>query len=269
VGWGETGTEEKVELSPDPSQPFRRVRFQDHLGAPRRRAFVFRVISGTAKSGDDVLNTRATRTSAWVSFPYSRHRTARTWPAFQQATFGATVKLKHTHTVIRCAQPSARWYCRARLFPEPVMCEAISPRPRRREKMAAGWGACARKTRVPDRGGREIKQTLLYGQGEMQLDVSWQAQAQVRRGNQPEAPRIPHRETIRAVRGELQAQEAERRPRQFGEVYIRLAPLARGGGFEFVDAIVAAPSRQVRPIGGEGDRRAMAGAPCRAFRWWT
>jgi elongation factor G len=236
------GTEEKVELSPDPSQPFAAFVFktisEPHVG----ELSIFRVISGTAKSGDDVLNTTRDSHERLGQLSILNGKDRKDVAGLSAGDVGATVKLKHTHTGDTLCAAKRPVVLPKLVFPEPVMCEAISPKAKGdEEKMAAGLG----RLREEDPGFRievdgEIKQTLLYGQGEMQLDVLM-AKLKRKFGVEinREAPRIPYRETIRGkseVNYRHKKQSGGRG--QFGEVYIRLAPLARGGGFEFVDAIV-------------------------------
>jgi elongation factor G len=74
-------------------------------------------------------------------------------------------------------------------------------------------------------------------------------------------PRIPYRETVtrhvQNIEGKQKKQTGGHG--QFGVVYIDLQPLARGGGFEFEDAIVGgAIPRQFIPSVEKGVRRALA-----------
>ncbi|MFZ8283946.1 hypothetical protein ACO1KS_14210, partial [Staphylococcus aureus] len=53
-----------------------------------------------------------------------------------------------------------------------------------------------------------------------------------------EPPRIAYRETISApAEGHHRHKKQSGGAGQFGEVYLRVEPLARGAGFEFVDAV--------------------------------
>jgi len=88
-----------------------------------------------------------------------------------------------------------------------------------------------------------------------------------------ELPKIPYRETIKKkirVQGRHKKQTGGHG--QFGDCWIQLEPLPRGGGFEFVDAIVGGSiPRQYIPAVEKGivesrQRGVLAGFPCIDFR---
>jgi len=86
----------------------------------------------------------------------------------------------------------------------------------------------------------ELRQILLSGQGELHLDVLL---LKLKRRNGVEVemvqPRIPYRETITMTaeaQGKYKKQSGGRG--QYGDCWLRLEPLPRGGGFEFVDDVV-------------------------------
>jgi elongation factor G len=86
----------------------------------------------------------------------------------------------------------------------------------------------------------ELGQTIARGCGELHLEV--QLERMKRKHNVSvltREPRIPYRETIRAVaeaHGRHKKQTGGRG--QFGDCHVRLRPLGRGEGYRFVDAIV-------------------------------
>jgi len=85
----------------------------------------------------------------------------------------------------------------------------------------------------------ETKQTVLSGMGEMQLDMILKS---MREKNKLEVltsePRVAYRETItKKAEAQYRHKKQSGGHGQFGEVYIRVEPLPRGGGYEFVNAI--------------------------------
>ena len=119
-----------------------------------------------------------------------------------------------------------------------------------------------------------LNETVLYGQGDLHLRVTLEKMKRAYRAEfKTRPPRIPYRETV------LQHAEGHHRHKkqtggagQFGEVFLKVEPLARGAGFEFVDEVVggAIPSqfipaveKGVRQVLGAG---AVAGYPLQDVR---
>ena len=82
-------------------------------------------------------------------------------------------------------------------------------------------------------------QTVVSGLGDLHMRYIFdrlQAQYHVEVATQP--PRIPYRETITAkAEGHHRHKKQTGGAGQFGEVFLRVEPLKRGAGFEFVDAV--------------------------------
>lgn len=119
-----------------------------------------------------------------------------------------------------------------------------------------------------------VNETVLYGLGELHLRVMLERMAErygVKCKTHP--PSIPYRETItRPSDGHHRHKKQTGGAGQFGEVHLRVEPLPRGTGFEFVDDVVggAIPSqfipaveKGVRQVLGEG---VIAGFPLQDLR---
>ena len=106
----------------------------------------------------------------------------------------------------------------------------------------------------------ELRQTIISGQGELHLEIV------VRRLREKFGvdvnlvePKIAYRETIRGnaeTQGKYKKQSGGRG--QYGDVWLRVEPVERGGGFEFVDAIVGGviPTKYI-PAVEKGIKQAM------------
>ncbi len=85
----------------------------------------------------------------------------------------------------------------------------------------------------------QSNETILRGMGELHLRLTLEKMKQrfnVEVDTQP--PKIPYRETISiAAEGHHRHKKQTGGAGQFGEVFLRIAPLPRGGGFEFVDEV--------------------------------
>ena len=84
-----------------------------------------------------------------------------------------------------------------------------------------------------------LNETVLYGLGELHLRVALERmkrQYNVELKTHP--PGVPYRETVlRSADGHHRHKKQTGGAGQFGEVFLRVEPLPRGAGFEFVDAV--------------------------------
>jgi elongation factor G len=112
-------------------------------------------------------------------------------------------------------------------------------------------------------------ETIVYGLGELHLRVLLERLRDVYRFEvQTRPPRIAYRETVTApAEGHHRHKKQTGGAGQFGEVFLRVEPLARGAGFEFVDAVkggviptafIPAVEKGVREVLAQG---AIAGYP--------
>jgi elongation factor G len=87
---------------------------------------------------------------------------------------------------------------------------------------------------------QELNETVIRGLGELHMRVMTQrmnSRYHIDIDTRP--PRIAYRETItRAAEGHYRHKKQTGGAGQFGEVYLRVRPLARGEGFEFVNKVV-------------------------------
>lgn len=84
-----------------------------------------------------------------------------------------------------------------------------------------------------------LNETVLRGLGELHLRSALERMAtQYKIEVEARPPRVPYRETIGApAEGHARHKKQTGGAGQFGEVFLRVEPLARGSGFEFVDQV--------------------------------
>jgi elongation factor G len=84
-----------------------------------------------------------------------------------------------------------------------------------------------------------VNETVLRGLGELHLRSVFERMAsQFKLEVETRAPRVPYRETITAkAEGHHRHKKQTGGAGQFGEVYLKIEPLPRGSGFEFVDQV--------------------------------
>jgi len=169
----------------------------------------------------------------------------------------------HHDAVLHDAQEDEHIYLEPLDFPTPVHGLAISPTRRGDEQKL--WEVLSRLVdedpclRIEQAG--ETHQTLVYGLGELHLRLLLERLREVYKADvHTEPPRIAYRETISApAEGHYRHKKQSGGAGQFGEVYLRIEPLARGAGFEFVDAVKGGTiPGQFMPAVEKGVRSALA-----------
>jgi elongation factor G len=105
-------------------------------------------------------------------------------------------------------------------------------------------------------------ETIVYGLGELHLRVLLERLREVYKFEvNTRPPRIAYRETVTApAEGHHRHKKQTGGAGQFGEVFLRIEPLPRGAGFEFVDQVKGGTiPTQFIPAVEKGVREAMAG----------
>ncbi|MCB0030134.1 MAG: elongation factor G, partial [Anaerolineales bacterium] len=155
----------------------------------------------------------------------------------------ATLGLKHTFTGETLADDNAPIVLEAIKFPEPVISLAIEPKTNMdQDKMGIALRALAEEDPTFQvKGDEQTGQTILYGMGELHLDVlvdrmlrEFKVAANVGR------PRVAYRETMtRPVQGAVGRFVRQTGGRgQFGHVVLDVEPQEPGKGHAFEIAIV-------------------------------
>lgn len=153
----------------------------------------------------------------------------------------AIVGLKNTFTGDTLCDPEAPIVLESIVFPEPVIGIRIEPKTKAdQEKMGVALRRLAEEDPTFRVGGDpDTGETIIQGMGELHLEIivdrlkrEFGVEANVGR------PQVAYKETITAAaeaEGKYIRQSGGRG--QYGHVWLRVEPLERGAGFEFVDAI--------------------------------
>ncbi|MBV8138935.1 MAG: elongation factor G [Deltaproteobacteria bacterium] len=197
-----------------------------------------RVYSGKLESGASVLNSTRGRRER-IGRLVKMHANKREEISEVYAGDICAVGLRDTNTGDTLSDPAHPIVLESIEFPEPVIQIAIEPKTKAdQEKLSEALQKLAKEDpsfRVSV--NKETAQTLIAGMGELHLEIivdrmlrEFKVDANVGK------PQVAYRETIR------RASEAEGRfvrqtggHGQFGVVDLRIEPLEKGGGFEFVD----------------------------------
>jgi len=233
--------------------------FEPHVGVMN----LVRVFRGTLKSGETLLNTTTGKEEKINQVFLLKGKDRTDTKELEPGSIGALVKLKETKTTHTLASPSDPVKLEDLIkFPEPLISVAIVPKSKGDEDKVSNGLA-----RLHDEDPTfhhtfdvETKQTLISGLGEQHLDVIInRLKRKFGVEVDTEKPRIHYRETIKAkaeAQGKYKKQTGGRG--QYGDVYLRIEPLERGKGFEFVDEIVGGviPSKYI-PSVEKGVKEAM------------
>ena len=141
--------------------------------------------------------------------------------------------------------------------PHPVISFAIRPKTRGDEEKASQ--ALARLIEedpaLETHRDPQTHEIILSGTGQMHIEVT--VEKLKRKFNvdvELTAPKVPYKETIKGraeAQGKYKRQSGGRG--QYGDCWLRIEPLPRGGGFEFVDEIVGGvDSPQFHSVGRKG-----------------
>jgi len=252
--------EEEIELTPD--GPFVgfvfKTLFEPHIGEMN----LIRVYRGKLTSGMEVKNTTRDKSEKVNQMYMLKGKERKEVKEADTGAIVALLKLKETKTGDTLADPSDPIVLPPIKFPEPSISVAIVPKSKGdEEKVSNGLARLHEEdpTFVSSYDA-EMKQTLISGLGEGHLEII------VRRLKRKfdvdveiERPKIHYRETIKKkaeAQGKYKKQTGGRG--QYGDVWIRIEPLERGKGFEFVDAIVGGvvPAKYI-PAVEKGVKEAM------------
>lgn len=236
-----TGAQDKVSVKMDAAEKpivfvFKTVS-EGHLGD-----MVFtKCFSGTIKSSDELKNQQTGASERINQILIFQGKNRAEVASLSAGDIGTFVKLKNTHTGDTLTGGGLAVTVPPVAFTNPVMDVAIKAKSKGdEEKVANGFT----KLREEDPtfkliSDAALKQQVLYAQGPTHIDVLVE-KLKNRFGVEVELvkPKIPYKET---VKGKAEKQYRHKKQSggrgQYGDVYIRIEPNKRGGGFEFIDEI--------------------------------
>ena len=256
---GEVNHEDEI-LNADPEAPFAALAFKvvsDDHGA---MTFV-RVYRGRLARGASVFNA-ATGRNERVSRIYEVHADKHLEKTELVAgDIAAVVGLKDTLTGHTLADKAHPVHLEEISVPDPVIDVAIEPRTQAdQQNLSKALQSMLRDDpSLKVRHDADSGQTILSGMGELQLEVSVE-KLRARHGVDVKVgrPQVAYRETI-STESEVHHVHKKQTggPGQFAELKLRLAQLARGEGFRFVnESVGGAIPREFVPAIEAGIRRA-------------
>jgi elongation factor G len=268
--------ENAVICAPDTSEPFSGFVFKTVADPYAGRLTIFRVVSGALGEDGTFYNVNKGTRERFNQLMTIAGKEQKPAKAAVPGSIVAVAKLKETTTGdTLCAENrKIRFTC---VEPMPTLISyALTAKSKGDEDKIYGG---LTKLMEEDMGlkldrNAETKEILLSGMGQIHIEI---AVEKLKRKYNVEAvlniPKVPYRETIKKkVRVQGRHKKQTGGHGQFGDCWIQLEPLPRGGGFEFVDAIVGGSiPRQYIPAVEKGivescRRGILAGYPCIDFK---
>ncbi|HPP74563.1 MAG TPA: elongation factor G [Armatimonadota bacterium] len=260
AGTNPAGTEEETRT---PDGPFSALVFKTMADPYVGKLTYFRVYSGNLKSDSTIYNSSKGRDErvGQVYFVKGKHQDATT--EVGAGDIGAVAKLAETTTGDTLCDKAKPIVYPPVEFPAPVYSLAIRAKTKADEdKLGPALSKIADEDPTFNtRREAATGQTLISGMGDTHLDiVTDRLKRKFGVEVETEMPKVPYQETITTTseaQGRHKKQTGGRG--QFGDAWVRLEPLPRGGGYEFVDQIVGgAIPRQWIPSVDKGIQEAMS-----------
>ncbi|HEX9021756.1 MAG TPA: elongation factor G [Nitrospirota bacterium] len=221
-----------------------------------------RVYSGTLRADSSVYNSTKQAKEKIGSLFYVQGKKQVSAQALAAGQIGAVAKLKETltgDTLCNDNQPIVLPFAK---YADPVMSYAIAPKTRGDEdKVSTGIHKLLEEDpTLKFAYDEQTKEMVLSGMGQVHLEVTLEKlKRKFGADVTMKTPKVPYKETIRAkaeAQGKYKKQTGGHG--QYGDAWLRIEPLSRGSGFEFMDKIVGGViPRQYIPAVEKGVAEAM------------
>ena len=221
-----------IEVTADPKGPVSIYVFKTSVEPHIGEVSYFKVMSGTLKEGADLVNVDRSSKER-ISQIFSVAGQIRTKvEEIVAGDIGATVKLKDTRTGNTLNQKGCEYDFKEIKYPEPKYRRAIKAKLESDEEKLSEI-----LTRMHEEDptwvveqSKELKQTILYGQGEFHLrTLKWRVENNDKIQIEFKEPKIPYRETItKNARADYRHKKQSGGSGQFGEVHLIIEPYYEG-----------------------------------------
>jgi elongation factor G len=236
----------------------------------------FRILSGNLTNGADVYNAPRDSTEKLNHLSVVLGKERAEVPMLHAGDLGSVAKLKDTHTNDTLSTKAKPVVVPKVKMPEPLIALAVEVHQHGEEdKLSTALQRLHEEdpTFHYEYSG-EVGQTLVRGRGERHLEVvigrlkrKFGVTAELAR------PKVAYRETFKGrAEGQGKHKKQTGGRGQYGDCWIRLAPLPRGSGYEFVDSITGGviPNKYIpavdKGIQEAAARGAIAGYPVVDFQ---
>jgi elongation factor G len=232
----------EVKVEPEAKAPFSGQVFKVTVDPYAGALAYLRVVSGTLKADMDVVNgTRGGK----ERIPHLLRIVGKNQTTVAEAGPGeivAMAKLKDTHLGDTLCDASRPVKFAPIHFPKPVAFVAVHPHTQKDEEKIS---VAIHRTEAEDKTFHAVrnpntKELVIAGMGDTHIAVivdGWKRKIGV--NVDLSTPKVDYKETITGrAEGHYKHKKQSGGRGQYGEAYLKLAPMERGGGFQFVDEVV-------------------------------
>ena len=240
---GEGDDEVEFQYEDDPDKPLLAHVFHVTTDPYLGKLCFFRVYQGTIKSGDQVF-IGAGRKAIRLSHVFQLQGKERDEiEEVVAGDMGAVAKIEDLHLgdVLHDDHSLDYVHHKTLPYPAPLHALAVVPKTRGDETKIAEVLARIREEdpTFAAHFDSDTHELIIHGLGQMHLSLVLERIRNQGVEVDAKPPKIAYRETIRGrAEGHYRHKKQSGGAGQFGEVYLRIEPLERGEGFEFVDKIV-------------------------------
>ncbi len=223
---------EGEELAADETQPTALFVFKSQIEQHIGEITYFRVVRGKVTEGMELVNSRTGNKEKLSQLFAVAGKNRIKVTELMAGDIGCTVKLKGTRTNDTLAAPATPVACEPIVFPEPRYRAAVKAKEQNDEEKL---GKILNDVKYEDptilvEYSKELKQTIIQGQGEHHLNIP---KTKIAQENKIEmeyfAPKIPYRETITKVaQADYRHKKQSGGAGQFGEVHMVIEPYTEG-----------------------------------------
>jgi elongation factor G len=242
----------EVERKPVATEPLTAYVFKTVADPFAGKLSIFRVYSGVLKADSTVLNASSGSKERIGQVFYLQGKKHVPAQSVGPGEIAAVVKLKDTNVGDTLCEEHHPLVLRKVRFADPIISYAIEPKTKGdEEKVSIGLQRILEEDpTLRFSRDEESREMLLSGMGQVHLEIALE---KLKRKFGVEVtmktPKIPYRETIKApakAQGKYKKQSGGRG--QYGDCWIEIEPMPRGGGYEFADKIVGGViPQQYRP----------------------
>lgn len=255
-------TGEAEVLPPTDNGPLAALAFKTTADPFVGRLTYLRVYSGILESDSRAFNSRSESEERIGQLFLIRGKEQTPVKQLRAGEIGGVAKLSSTVTGDTLCDKGRPLVLDPVTYPKPIFSAAISPKTKADlDKMSTALARLVEEDPTLEvTREAETNETILSGMGESHVDIAAR-KLQQKFGVEITVgtPKVPYRETItRTASAQGRHKKQTGGHGQFGDVWLRLEPLPRGAGFEFVDEVFGGSvPRQYIPAVEKGVRETM------------